>query len=338
MNRQIPNQTTGDRKNPLSDRSYYHQATRNSGEYPRKDIHSISLCQGFELAIENFQPTGNLVANVEIENPPIGFAFCLSGKIWGSVSGRKENILIKSGQSGTWFTSCGQSTIKYSAEQPIQYVAVRIEPSLFSRLMQNQFEQIPPALRGIFEGCNHVDYSRIIDMSPSMYMTIHQVLNCPYCGKIKQIYLESKALELISHQLAHLLSVEGRVQKTPMGLRPDDIERIHEARNILVSNMENPPLLQELAKQVGINSTKLKRGFRQVFGSSVFGYLRSYRMEQARELLADGKMSVTEVVFAIGYSSPSHFSRAFTEHFGLNPGAYLRENRKNAASQIHITP
>jgi AraC-like DNA-binding protein len=151
------------------------------------------------------------------------------------------------------------------------------------------------------------------------------------------MYLESKAIELISYQLAPLLSTETQC-KTPLVLRPDDIERISEARDILVRNMENPPFLPELAKQVGINVTKLKRGFRQVFGTSVFGYLRSYRIEKARQLLANGKMSVTEVVFAIGYSSPSHFTRAFAKHFGLNPGVYLRGTRKNTTPQIQNMP
>jgi AraC-like DNA-binding protein len=337
MNRQILNRTINDIKIPLSDHSDYHQTTGEILEYPGKGVHLIPLHPGLELTIENYHPKKNFVADVEVEPPPIGFAFCLSGKILGSVRGRKDDVIISSGQSGTWFSTCSQSTIEYRAEQPIRYVAIRIEPSLFSSLIQNQFEQIPADFGYIVNGCNQIHYSRIMYMSSSMYMTIHQILNCPYHGKIKQIYLENKALELISHQLAHLLSVDRQVQ-APMVLRPDDIERIHEARNILVRNMENPPFLQELAKQVGINGTKLKRGFRQVFGTSVFGYLRSYRMEKARQLLADGKMSVTEVVFAIGYSSPSHFSRAFAKRFGLNPGAYLRETRENATPQIHNMP
>lgn len=337
MNRQIPNRAINEIRTSLSGHSGHHQTTGEILGYPRKGVQVIPLRPGLELAIENYHPKENLVANVEVEPPPIGFAFCLSGKIRGTIRGQKGDLIISSGQTGTWFSTCSQSTIEYRAEQPIRYVAVRIEPCLFSSLIQNQFGQIPADFRDIVDGCNQIHYSRIMSMTSSMFMTIHQILNCPYHGRIKQMYLESKAIELISHQLAHLLSVE-RHCNAPLVLRSDDIERIHEARDILVRNMENPPFLLGLAKQVGINGTKLKRGFRQVFGTSVFGYLRSYRMEEARQLLADGKMSVTEVVFAIGYSSPSHFSRAFAKRFGLNPGVYLRGTRKNATPQIHNMP
>jgi AraC-like DNA-binding protein len=326
-----------DIRTPLSVDFSPYQKMGKALEYPREGIHLIPLWPGIELTIENHPPRESLVATVEIELPLIQFAFCLSGDILCRIRGQKEDVIISSGQSGTWFSTCFQATIEYRSEQPIRYIAVRIEPSLFRSLIQNQFEQIPAVFRDIVDGCKQTYYGRITHMSSAMYMTVHQILNCPYCGKIKQIYLESKALELISHQLSHLLSVE-RQERAAMTLRPDDIERIHEARDILIRNMENPPFLQELAKQVGINGTKLKRGFRQVFGTSVFGYLRSYRLEEARQLLADGKMSVTEVVFAIGYSSISHFSRAFSERFGVNPGVYLRENRKNASSQIHTIP
>jgi AraC-like DNA-binding protein len=198
--------------------------------------------------------------------------------------------------------------------------------------MHGQIDQIPLNFRGIINECNEKYYNRIATMTPSIHITIHQILNCPYYGVIKQMYLESKAIELISCQLAQLFA-ETQC-KTPLVLRPDDIERIREARDILARNMENPPFLQELAKQVGINVTKLKRGFRQVYGTSVFGYLRYHRLEEARQLLAEGKMSVTEVVFAVGYSSPSYFTSAFAKYFGINPGAYLQGTRKNTTPQI----
>jgi AraC-like DNA-binding protein len=97
----------------------------------------------------------------------------------------------------------------------------------------------------------------------------------------------------------------------------------------LVRNLENPPSLFGLARQVGLNDTKLKRGFRQVFGTTAFGCLHAHRMEQGRQLLAKGKMNVTEVAYKIGYSSRTYFSRAFTKHFGLNPIVYLRDNCKD---------
>jgi AraC-like DNA-binding protein len=92
--------------------------------------------------------------------------------------------------------------------------------------------------------------------------------------------------------------------------------------------VENPPFLLELARQVGLNEKKLNLGFKQVFGTTVFDYLRTYRLEKAKQLLNEGKMNVTEVAFGVGYLHHSTFSRSFTRHFGISPMAYRLEERR----------
>lgn len=89
--------------------------------------------------------------------------------------------------------------------------------------------------------------------------------------------------------------------------------------------MENPPSLLDLARQVGINDRKLKQGFRQVFGTTVFGYLHDYRMEQARLLLIEQKLAIALVAHTVGYSHLSHFATAFRKKFGVNPSTYLAQ-------------
>lgn len=105
-------------------------------------------------------------------------------------------------------------------------------------------------------------------------------------------------------------------------LRPDDIERLHHAKEILISNLDNPPSLLNLARLVGINDRKLKQGFRQVFGTTVYGYFQEYRMRQAKRLLAEGSLNVTEVAYAVGYTSPSRFCDAFKRQFSITPKFY----------------
>ena len=91
----------------------------------------------------------------------------------------------------------------------------------------------------------------------------------------------------------------------------------------MIRNLENPPSLLELARQVGINKNKLNQNFRQVFGTSVFDYLRIRRLERSKELLKSKAKNVTEVAFEVGYAQQSNFTRAFKKHFGTNPTDYL---------------
>ena len=172
-------------------------------------------------------------------------------------------------------------------------------------------------------------YFREGKTTASIQMVIQQILNCPYQGSIRRMYFESKAIELITHQLAQLVSDENVLKKPILLRRADDVERIHEAKDILIRSIENPPTLLGLSRQVGLNDTKLKRGFRQVFGTTVFGCLRAHRMERGRQLLTEGKMNVTEVSYEVGYSERANFTRAFTKHFGVSPLFYLRKAPKD---------
>jgi AraC-like DNA-binding protein len=156
-----------------------------------------------------------------------------------------------------------------------------------------------------------------------MQMVLQQILQCPFQGLTKQMYLESKAWELLALQLAQISDTKCFDHK-PKLLKPEDIERIHYAKDVLISRLSNPPSLVELARFVGINDCKLKAGFRQVFGTTVFGYLHDCRMERSRQLLEAGEMSVAEAAQAVGFVNRSHFAIAFRKKFGVNPNTYRR--------------
>jgi AraC-like DNA-binding protein len=255
----------------------------------KASIRLFELRPGFELMISSMEQRQNLIANVEEKGSQLTISFCLSGRMRASFRDQKDDFIVGHGQNILCFTPRSMCTAEYHSGQTYDYVNIRIEPR---------------------------------SMTPSMYMAVHQILDCPYHGHIKRIYLESKSMELIAHQLALLVSKEIGLKSSP-ALNSNDIEKIHYARDILVASAENPPSLLNLAKQAGLNDYKLKIGFRHVFGTTVFGYLQKHRMEQARMLLEEGKMNVTEVAYTVGYSSLSHFAKIFHQHFSTNPSSLL---------------
>jgi AraC-like DNA-binding protein len=170
-----------------------------------------------------------------------------------------------------------------------------------------------------------------------MQMVLHQILHCPYQGTIKQMYLEGKVLELAALQFSQFTEAD-RSSEHEAVLKADDIERLYHAREILMHQFEHPPSILSLARQVGLNDFKLKQGFRQLFGTTVFGYLREHRLEQAHLLLAEGQLSIQQVARAIGYTHAGYFATAFKRKFGVSPKAYQVKldsyaiaNRKNSA-------
>lgn len=156
---------------------------------------------------------------------------------------------------------------------------------------------------------------------------LQQILACPYQGLTKRLFLESKVLELTAF-LASGLQPDCSSLLTP-GLSADTLDCLYQARQILLERLAQPPTLLELARQVGLNDCSLKRGFRQVFGTTVFGYLHQQRMVKAQQLLSQGRMNVQEAARAVGYASRSNFATAFRNMFGLNPSAYRAQQKSS---------
>ncbi|MEH2252859.1 TonB-dependent siderophore receptor [Nostoc sp.] len=117
-----------------------------------------------------------------------------------------------------------------------------------------------------------------------MQIPLGQILHCPYQGLNKRLYLESKVLELMALAIEQELEIRNS-NENAHSLKPDVVDRIYRARELLLQRLDNPPTLMELAQQVELNSRTLKEGFRQVFGKPAFSYLHDYRLEQARQFL-----------------------------------------------------
>ena len=130
--------------------------------------------------------------------------------------------------------------VKYPAKTHIRVVSIHVGANLLNKIMGDQHEQIHTCLHDIPGRADQKHYYHLNNTTSAMNVAIHQIVNCPYRGLLKRLYLESKALELITHKLAQVTSPEFGL-KNPATLRPDDIERIHEARDILIRNMQNPP-------------------------------------------------------------------------------------------------
>ncbi|AFZ60762.1 helix-turn-helix transcriptional regulator [Anabaena cylindrica FACHB-243] len=209
---------------------------------------------------------------------------------------------------------------EWRAEEQIQLVMIYADINYF-RLFNSDYESLPEILRQMIKVGEPTQFHQCLGKNTmAMEQVLQQILHCPYQGIIRQMYLEAKALELLILQFTNW--TETPHQSAAAKLRKDDIERLDAAKDILMRTMNNPPTLLELARQVGLNERKLKQGFRQVFGTTVFGYLQDYRLQQAQQLLKKRDMSIARVATTIGYTNPEAFSVAFRRKFAVGPKAY----------------
>lgn len=159
------------------------------------------------------------------------------------------------------------------------------------------------------------------NISPSMAIVLSQLFHYNLHPSIKNLYYKGKGYELLS--LYFNRTEDPDAEQCPFLVDEVNVLKIRKAKEIIIANMAEPPGLQELADQIGLNLKKLKMGFRQIYGDSVYSFLFDYKMEFARKLLEDGSHNVNEVGLKIGYSTSSHFIAAFKKKFATTPKKYL---------------
>ena len=196
-------------------------------------------------------------------------------------------------------------------------LSVLISIKKFHSFFSEEADYIP----FLSEGNKDRKYYKDDKINPSMAIVLSQLFHFNLHQSIKKLYFKGKVYELLS--LYFNRAEDPNAEQCPFLIDEENVIKIRKAKDIVIANMAEPPGLQELADQVGINLKKLKMGFRQIYGDSVYSFLFDYKMEYARKLLDSGSYNVNEVGLKIGYSTASHFIAAFKKKFGTTAKKYL---------------
>lgn len=163
-------------------------------------------------------------------------------------------------------------------------------------------------------------FTKILPLCGKTRMVIEALLNHTYTDSLENIYINAQTQMLLLYSLDCMVGEkELDVINCKFLANEADREKISKAREILIEHIGEPITIKELSRKVAINECYLKKGFKEMFGTTIFDFYQSQRMEHARYLLYEKGLSVTEVSIMLGYSSISHFSTAFKKHTGLKP-------------------
>ena len=158
-------------------------------------------------------------------------------------------------------------------------------------------------------------------VSPAIAVVLSQIISYNLHPTIKKLYIKGKVYELIS--LYFNKNTDADIEQCPFLVDEDNVKRIRRAKELVIANMAEPPTLPELSKEIGLSLKRLKEGFKQIYGDSVYSFLFDYKMEYARRLLESGQYNVNEIGLKIGYSTSSHFIAAFKKKYGTTPKKYV---------------
>jgi len=157
--------------------------------------------------------------------------------------------------------------------------------------------------------------------TPAIRKCVSEMIHCKHQGTMKRLYMESKALEFIAlfGESDGYGSMAGSV-----ALRYEDIAKLQQVRELVQVHFEEPLSIRQLARQVGMNEFKLKKGFRELFDMTIFELVRQKRMEKALWYMEVEHLNVGKTAVSVGYSNVSNFTANFRKHYGCNPSEYLK--------------
>jgi len=271
---------------------------------------ALTLAAGINKFSSPVRVSGNL-------SPGLKVVVLLSGRLQIRLGGHPEQEIC--GPAALVIKNFGGHLERdqvFAPDVPIRYALVQMDETTAGN-------RLVAALGGSETGEGPCEASSVLLTCPAnqaLQSLARQIMTCPIRGFERDLYLGGKALQLAALAIAHCLSNRAAIAEGE--LISLELESIGKARELLIASMREPLSLPELARKVGLNVHKLNRGFRKVYGSTVYGFLQEYRLEQAYKLLASGEMNVSEAAYHVGYGA-AHFATIFRERFGISPSQLL---------------
>jgi AraC family transcriptional activator of pyochelin receptor len=287
---------------------------KNVGE---STFEEIILEKGFYVL--HFQNESKVVQNFEreINSTFIQIHFCLRGNSKFLFNNGSYSFDVLDNRSILLYNPQRILPINLDIQPKTTLVSLLISIEKFHSLFSKESGYIP----FLSDENSNKKYYDDSEIKPTVSIVLQQIINSKINSSIKDLYVKGKVYELLSLHFQHEENTDS--EYCPFLVDEQNVLKIRKAKGIIISRMAEPPSLQELANEIGLNIKKLKEGFKQIYGDTVFSFLFDYKMEHARRLLESNQFNVNEVGVQIGYSTSSHFIAAFKKKFGTTPKKYV---------------
>ncbi len=261
----------------------------------------------------NMEDTGMMVYHYRKNEPVENYLelrFCIAGNVYCS----QKNIECNQCKLNA-SPSCGERV------DTIDVMSFRFSPVHLSQFVKPRKQNEQSLTDDILQFSHVSSFSKILPLCGRTRMVLESLLNHTYTDSLENIYFNAQMQMLLLYSMECMLGDDKEVETFQCKFLANeaDREKIIKAREILLQHIGEPITIKELSRKVAINECYLKKGFKELFGTTVFDFYQSQRMEHARYLLYEKGLSVTDVSMMLGYSSISHFSTAFKKHTGLKP-------------------
>jgi AraC-like DNA-binding protein len=278
--------------------------------------HEISFAN-VHISFGNISLANQLQFYLESDFDSVEMHFTLKGKSKAISGNFQKTIEFDSYQHNIIYAHHMEGRMEF--EGPEMYLfEINLAPEFFKNFLPEHcglFEVFKNSIEKQNSSLLQTEHHRI---TQEMYHILNDIIYCNKKGTFKRIYLEAKVNELLLLQLEQFFD-NGIL---PSSLQKKDIEKMYAVRDYIVNNLNTDSSLNDLAHLVGTNEFTLKKGFKELFGTTVFGFWNDLKMEQAKRMLLDSNLNINEISDSIGYKNPRHFSSAFKRKFNILPSKF----------------
>jgi AraC-like DNA-binding protein len=287
---------------------------KNVGE---STFEEIVLEKGFYVLY--FQNESKEIQNFEreISSTFIQIHFCLRGNSKFLFNNGSYSFDVTDNRSILLYNPQRTLPINLEIQPKTTLVTLLISIEKFHALFSKESGYIP----FLSDENSNKKYYDDTEIKPSVSLVLQQIINSNSNSSIRDLYVKGKVYELLSLHFQKEENTDG--EYCPFLVDEQNVLKIRKAKEIIISRMAEPPSLHELAAEIGLNLKKLKEGFKQIYGDTVYSFLFDYKMEHSRKLLESNQFNVNEVGLQVGYSTASHFIAAFKKKFGTTPKKYV---------------
>ena len=257
----------------------------------------------------NADDTGMLVYHYEKNNPSANYLelrFCVSG-----------NVYCRQKQTECDFCKFSASKTCVEKVDSVDVLSFSFKPSYLTQFIKSK-KQLN-VTDEVLAFTHTTSFSKTLPLCGKTRMAIDALLNHNYTDTLENIFINAQTQILLLYSMDCMMGDKEEAFTCKFLANEQDREKIVKAREVLLQHIGEPLTIKELSRKVAINECYLKKGFKELFGTTIFDFYQSQRMEHAKYLLYDKGLSVTEVSSLLGYSSISHFSTAFKKHTGIKP-------------------
>jgi AraC-like DNA-binding protein len=257
----------------------------------------------------SLEDTGMLIYHYTPGNPAENYLelrFCVSG-----------NVYCREKKAECDYCKFSASKTCVEKVDSVDVLSFSFQPSYLTPFVKSKKQKT--ITDEVLSFTHNGSFSKTLPLCGKTRLAIEALLNHTFTGTLENIFINAQTQILLLYSMDCMMGEKEEAFTCKFLANEADREKIIKAREVLLQHIGEPLTIKELSRKVAINECYLKKGFKELFGTTIFDFYQSQRMEHAKYLLYDKGLSVTEVSALLGYSSISHFSTAFKKHTGIKP-------------------